>query len=370
MNNKFLNKLLNNKKWLALALVALVVAAVVGYKRTHQEALPVKTARVDRGLVEATVANTKAGTVKACRRSKLSMRGGGVVDKLLVKKGDHVKEGQLLLELWNRDRRTNLSQANATLQASIVETEKACANENNDTTAPATSASVKAKTACELARAHQLVAEDVKRDVEDRLDKTQLRAPFAGVVAEINGEIGEYVTPSPPGVLTPPAVDLIDDSCLYVTAPIDEVDAGQLHIGMNVNVTLDAFRNRSFAGQLTRIAPYVVELEKQARTVDIDVKLSDPPEDVKLLIGYSADTTVVLDQKQNVLRLPIEALLTGNFVWVVNAENKLDKHEVKTGIGNWTYTEILSGLNEGDVVVRTPDQVGLEQGRAVTFTKE
>jgi HlyD family secretion protein len=291
------------------------------------------------------------------------MRGGGVVDKLLVKKGDHVKQGQLLLELWNRDRRTNLAQANAGLQASMAETRKACGDVKSVTPVSDTAE----KSACELARAHQQVAEDVKRDVESMLDKTQLRAPFAGVVAEINGEIGEYVTPSPPGVLTPPAVDLIDDSCLYVTAPIDEVDAGQLRIGMNVNVTLDAFRNRSFNGKLTRIAPYVVELEKQARTVDIDVKLSNPPDDVKLLIGYSADTTVVLDQKAAVLRLPTEALLTGNFAWVVNASNKLEKREVKIGIGNWTYTEIISGLAEGDIVVRTPDQVGLEQGRAVTI---
>jgi len=365
------SKLFSNKTWLVAVVIVLIIVALVWYKRSHQEALVVKTVKIDRGQVEATVSNTKAGTVKACRRSKLSMRGGGIVDKLLVKKGDRVKQGQLLLELWNRDRRTNLAQANAGLQSSIVETRKACANENNAMHISTTAE----KSACELAHAHQQVAEDVKRDVENMLDKTQLRAPFAGVIAEINGEIGEYVTPSPPGVLTPPAVDLIDDSCLYVTAPIDEVDAGQLRLGMNVNVTLDAFRNRSFIGKLTRIAPYVVDLEKQARTVDIDVKLEQPPNDIKLLIGYSADTTVVLAQKADVLRSPTEALLTGNFVWVVSlnpgeTSGKLEKREVKTGIGNWTYTEIISGLNEGDVVVRTPDQVGLEPGRIVTLSKE
>jgi len=361
-----MNKVKLNKKWLAVVGLVLIIVASVWYKRSHQEPLVVKTVSVDQGLVEATVSNTKAGTVKACRRSKLSMRGGGVVDKLLVKKGDRVQQGQLLLELWNRDRKTNLSQANAGLASSIAETKKACANES-DALRISTTAE---KTACELARAHQQVAEDVKRDVETMLDNTQLRAPFAGVVAEINGEVGEYVTPSPPGVLTPPAVDLIDDSCLYVTAPIDEVDAGQLKLGMNVDVTLDAFRDRTFGAKLTRIAPYVVDLEKQARTVDIDVKLNDPPADVKLLIGYSADTTVVLDKKPNVLRVPTEALLTGNFVWVVNAQNKLEKHAVKIGIGNWTYTEVLSGLAVGDVVVRTPDLVGLEQDRVVTIAKE
>lgn len=69
------------------------------------------------------------------------------------------------------------------------------------------------------------------------LEQTTLRAPFAGVVAEINGELGEFVTPSPPGIPTPPAVDLIDDSCLYVEAPIDEVDAARVHPGTAVRIS-------------------------------------------------------------------------------------------------------------------------------------
>src|SRR5262249_39295789 len=140
------------------------------------------------------------------------------------------------------------------------------------------------------------------------LERFQLRAPFSGVVAEINGEIGEYVTPSPPGVPTPRAVDLIDTSCLYVTAPIDEVDAAALKLGMPVKITLDAFRGREFAGKLTRIAPYVLDLEKQARTVDVDVRFDTVPADIDLLIGYSADVTIVLNSLPRVLRIPSEAL--------------------------------------------------------------
>lgn len=343
------------KKQLIIVGIVLLIIAGIWYGSSQDKSLTVKTVIVDRGTVEATVSNTKAGTIKACRRSKLSMRSGGVVDKLFVKEGDYVKKGQLLLELWNRDRNINLTLAKTNVNNAIAKVKRACANITDAST-------TNEKGNCELARAHQDVAEDVKRDVESTLDRTQLRAPFAGIVAEINGELGEYITPSPPGVLTPPAIDLIDYSCLYVTAPIDEVDAGQLRIGMSVQVTLDAFRNRSFSGNITRIAPYVVDLEKQARTVDIDVKLTELPEDVKLLIGYSADTTVVLNKKENVLRLPTETLLTGNTVWLVNANQQLEKRTVQIGIGNWTYTEIISGINEGDRLVRTPDQVGLAEG--------
>ncbi|MDB6061371.1 MAG: Membrane-fusion protein, partial [Verrucomicrobiaceae bacterium] len=202
------------------------------------------------------------------------------------------------------------------------------------------------------------------------LERFQLRAPFAGVVAEINGEIGEYVTPSPPGVATPPAVDLIDTSCLYATAPIDEVDAAALKLGMPVKITLDAFRGREFAGKLTRIAPYVLDLEKQARTVDVDVRFDQVPGDVSLLIGYSADVTIVLNNLPRVLRVPTEALFNNNQVWMLDGDSKLRKRELQLGIGNFTFTEVRSGLKEGDAVVRSPDQPGLLDGAHATVKAE
>jgi HlyD family secretion protein len=195
------------------------------------------------------------------------------------------------------------------------------------------------------------------------LERFQLRAPFAGVIAEINGELGEYVTPSPPGVATPPAVDLIDTSCLYATAPIDEVDAASLRLGMPVKITLDAFRNREFSGKLTRIAPYVLDLEKQARTVDVDVRFDEVPQDVVLLIGYSADVTIVLKSVAQVMRVPTEALVNGDHVWVLDAKSgELHKRQLQLGIGNFTYTEVRSGLQEGELVVRSPDQPGIREG--------
>ena len=69
--------------------------------------------------------------------------------------------------------------------------------------------------------------------------RTVLRAPFAGVVADITGELGEFTTPSPPGIPTPPAIDLIDDRCLYVTTPMDEVDAPRIVAGQAGRIEQD-----------------------------------------------------------------------------------------------------------------------------------
>ena len=128
--------------------------------------------------------------------------------------------------------------------------------------------------------------------------RTVLVAPFDGTVAKIVGEVGEYSTPSPPGVAMPPAIDLIDESCLYVKAPMDEVDAPKIAVGQPVRITLDALPGRSFAGKVRRIAPYVTAVEKQARTVEIEVDFDDPQSAGRLLVGYSADVEVILDVRQ------------------------------------------------------------------------
>ncbi|HUH38278.1 MAG TPA: efflux RND transporter periplasmic adaptor subunit [Spongiibacteraceae bacterium] len=364
--------------------VAGAVALVLGGWWLWQDDAPlvVRTVAVASGPVESSVSNTRAGTVKACRRSKLSMPIGGVVDRLLVDEGDRVERGQLLLELWNADQRAQVGQATAALETSRLDQRQACllaelnerdlqrlrtlrardmaSEESVDT---AQSSASRQRLACESAAAKVQLSQAALDLQQAILTRTQLHAPFAGIVAEVNGEIGEYVTPSPPGIPTPPAIDLIDYSCLYVTAPIDEVDASELRVGQRARVSLDAFRDRSFSGKVSRIAPYVLDLEKQARTVDVDVRLDEVPEDVVLLVGYSADITVMLERRESVLRIPSEALLAGDSVWILEG-GVLKRRAVEVGIGDWTTTEIRKGLAAGDQVVINPDLPGIEEGVA------
>ena len=220
--------------------------------------------------------------------------------------------------------------------------------------------------ACQAARDEEEVAQANLQMNRVLLEETYLRAPFRGIVAEINGEIGEYVTPSPPGVATPPAVDLIDYSCLYITAPIDEVDAGVLSVGLPARLSLDAFREEHFKGRLTRIAPYVLDLEKQARTVEIDVVFDDPAVQRRLLVGYSADIDIILDTREDVLRVPTEAVMEGNRVYRFNRDTgALESVDISVGISNWNFTEVLDGLSEGQEIVLSLDEPGLDEGVVV-----
>ncbi|MBT8128461.1 MAG: efflux RND transporter periplasmic adaptor subunit, partial [Gammaproteobacteria bacterium] len=202
------------------------------------------------------------------------------------------------------------------------------------------------------------------------LERTRLVAPFSGIVAEVNGEIGEFVTPSPVGIPTPPAVDLMDTSCLYVSAPIDEVDAPRIRVGMKVHISLDALAGEVFNGSVKRIAPYVLEVEKQARTVDVEVHFLCQQDCINMLPGYSADIEVVLDEKTDVLRIPTEAILEGNSVLVYAADDRLQEREVQTGLSNWEWTQVIDGLSAGDEVVVSVEREGVEDGVLATRESE
>jgi HlyD family secretion protein len=341
---------------------------------------------VQRGTVESSIANTRAGTVESCQRTRLSTIIGGRIEVLAVKEGDHVKKGQLLMQIWNDDIKAQEQLARAAAETARRRVAEACTlaasaerevkrqlelHERGfisanaiDTARAAADARV---ASCATAKADVAQAEANVRLARVQEGRTVLVAPFDGTVAKIVGEVGEYSTPSPPGVPTPPAIDLIDESCVYVNAPMDEIDAPKIRKGQVVRITLDALPGKAFSGKVRRIAPYVSAVEKQARTVDVEATFDHPEKAGRLLVGYSADVEVVLDTHQNVLRVPTSALLEGGRVLVVDAEDELVERRLKTGLSNWEYTEVVEGLTQGDRVVTSLDRAGVKAGARVTI---
>ena len=374
-----------SRKWLRRSLVLVVVlalgAALVWWLARPQP-VAVTVAGVERGTVEATVANTRAGTVEACQRTKLSTISGGRIEILAVKEGDHVRKGQLLMQLWNDDQQAEQAFARAQRDTAKKRVAEACAmaalaqrelvrqdglfNQGFISSARLDTVRTEAEAraaACATAKADVVQAQARVDVVGTARQRTVLVAPFDGTVAQIVGEVGEYSTPSPPGVPTPPAIDLIDESCLYVSAPMDEVDAPKIAAGQPVRITLDALPGKSFAGKVRRIAPYVTAVEKQARTVEIEVVFDDPKSAGRLLVGYSADVEVILESRRDVLRVPTSALQQGGRVLVLDG-GSLAERKVKTGVANWEHTEITEGLAAGDQVVTSLDRAGVKAGAA------
>jgi HlyD family secretion protein len=370
-----------------LVIAAMVAALVLWLGR--EKPVAVVTMQVDIGIVQETVANTRAGTIEACRRAGISPSIGGQISSLPVKEGDRVEQGQLLMELWNDDVTSQYQLATSEAKAAMALANQACVraevakreserqkklqkkNLSSEEAVDKADGEARAQqAACTAARATAEVSKEKLNVIQAQLDRTRLVAPFAGIVAEVNGEIGEFVTPSPVGIPTPPAVDLMDISCLYVSAPIDEVDAPRIRVNMKAKISLDALSGESFAGTVRRIAPYVLEVEKQARTVDVEVDFICPQDCEHMLPGYSADAEIIIDEEDNVLRVPTEAILEGNKVLVFTADQFLEQRDIKSGLSNWEWTQVTEGLSAGDEVVVSVEREGVEDGVAATRDTE
>lgn len=371
---------------LLVAAAILAAASFFLWRSTRPKPVPVLLGDVDRGRVERSVANTRAGTVNACRRAKLAAPAGGQIASLPVREGDRVRAGQVLLELWNEESVAQTRVAEEQARSAVLRAEEACLRANvaereaqrarrlhRDGLLPeeqldrANSSAETLRAACAAAGAEVQQSRARIQMARAALTRTVLRAPFAGVVAKVTGELGEFTTPSPPGIPTPPAVDLIDDGCLYIVAPIDEVDVSRVRVGQQTYITIDALPGTRFPGRVRRVAAYVVDVEKQARTAEVEVEFLNPDDVKGLLVGYSADVEIILEVRENVLRVPTQALLEGNRVLVFGDNpGALEDRKLQVGVSNWQYTEVASGLRQGEKIVLSVERKGVVAGaRAV-----
>ena len=342
--------------------------------------ISVSVVTVERGRVEETVTNSRAGTVKARQRAKLSPEIGGRVAEIPHRKGARVHAGDVLLRLHDDTQQAAVQMAQRELAVVQVKRERACLEADRaerefqrhqqlkardlvstdlldkfENLAQTTRVSCKQSQA-EIARARSAIDE-----AKAQLAKTVLVAPFDGIIAELDSEVGEWTTPSPPALPVPPILDLIDPSSIYISAPMDEVDSSKIHEGQPVRVTLDPFPGQHYEGHVRHLAPYVLDVEEQNRTVEIEVELDDQTFASTLLPGTSSDVEVILAVKDNVLRIPPSTLFEGDKVFVVQ-QKKLFIRPITMGMKNWDFVEILEGLSEGDAVVTSLDQEGLEEG--------
>jgi HlyD family secretion protein len=145
---------------------------------------------------------------------------------------------------------------------------------------------------------------------------------------------------------------------------MDEIDAPKITPGQPVRITIEALPGKVFDGRVKRVAPYITAVEKQARTVDVEVDFLHPEEARGLLVGYSADVEIVLASRADVLRVPTAALRDGRRV-LVEKDDRLIERELDTGVANWEYTEIVGGLTAGERVVLSLEREGVVAGARV-----
>ena len=367
-----------------------LAGTVVGLRLTifRPQPVPVTVQRVETGRVEDTVVNSRAGTVQSRRRSKMSPGIPGLVVEIPAQKGARVRQGDVLLRLDDRELQAQTQLATRALEAvralaDQMRLEAAHADRQWKRAQGLARDQVVSETALEFDRTRALTTQAAAGAAEARvheaeaalesaratLTKTVITAPFDGVVLDVTTEVGEWISPSPPGVPIPTVLDLIDPAALYLSAPIDEADVARLRVGLPVRITLDAFRGQAFSGILTYVSSFVETRQEQNRTLRIEAEFKDTALPANLFPGLSADLEVILDARDGVLRIPTYALLENSRVLVVE-KGRLAERKVVTGLQNWSHTEITSGLAAGEAVVVSLDRPEVKAGAQAIVTGE
>jgi HlyD family secretion protein len=372
------------RRRIALLLIALLVGFVLFRTCFRERAVEVQVSSADYGPVEDLVVNSEAGTVKARSRARLGVEATGRVAAIPHRENDHVRRGDLLLRLDPTTERTRLQAAQRDVQVvtAALESARAAAElarqqydrtrELHDRQIASRQQLDEARTRLETAEADVRAARARLRSAQsavalarDQLTHLEIRAPFAGVIAHRYVEVGEQVTPGQP------LLELVGEGDLYVSAPIDERDAGRLRQGLPARITVDAYPGVVWLSRLSRIAPVVEEERQQARTQEVEAALPPEPEGTwgagEMPVpkpGMTADLEIVLDRKERVLRVPTPAVIDGRRVLLVE-DGRAVSRDVVTGLRSWEWTEIRSGLEPGGHVITSLDRPGLKAGARV-----
>ncbi|MGA9353698.1 MAG: efflux RND transporter periplasmic adaptor subunit [Terriglobales bacterium] len=386
--------------WTSVAVVflVLVVTGVVIASAGGTKIDPSKLAKVEKGDLAKSVVAT--GKIEPITKVEVKSKASGIVKKLYVDYGDHVKQGQVLAELDKDEIQARVDQARAQVEgseASLNGSKADLVRARVDAEGPdvpllkraleraqgmakegvvSASALDDAQKNYELALNKQNVAKaqlqvlqakigqaqgQVSQDhanlkqLEEQLAYTTIESPLDGIVLSRDVEIGDAVSSILVlGSTATLVMTLGDTSEVYVKGKVDESDIGKVYLGQPARIKVESFKDKTFTGKVTKISPMGVEKDN-VTTFEVRVSINNPEGMLKAMMTANAE--IILDEHKNVLQIPEGAIIYDKdknaSVEIPDSKGKDGKKKiaVNIGISNGAKTELLKGLKEGDQVV-------------------
>ena len=381
-----------------VAVVLLFVGGLTAFTRGGTKIDPSKLAKVEKGDLAKSVVAT--GKVTPITKVEVKSKASGIVKKLFVEYGDKVKKGQLLAQLDKDEIQAQVDQSRAALQAAEanlassqadyerakVDAEgpdvpllkrqydrstemakdgvvsasalddadrnyKMALNKQNVAKAQVTVLKAKiAQSQAEMARDKANLAQ-----LEEQLSYTDIVSPIDGIVLSRDVEMGDAVSSILVlGSSATLVMTLGDTSEVYVKGKVDESDIGKVYLGQPARIKVEAFKDKTFYGKVTKISPMGVEKDN-VTTFEVRVSINNPGGELKA--EMTANAEIILEEHKNVLQIPEGSILYDKdkkaSVEIPDPRAKEGKKKiaVNIGISNGAKTEVLSGLKEGDQVV-------------------
>ena len=386
--------------WLGSGALVILVLAGLGLARLAKGSTidPNKLSKVTRGDVARSVVAT--GKIQPITQVEVKSKASGIVEKLYVDINNQVKKGQQLAQLDQQEivaqvaaQKAQLASAEAnvsTFEANIeqdkvnaaapdlpmyratldrnlemqkegIVSRQALDDANKDYLAALTRRdSSKAQIGVDTAKLKQARAQVQQSQAslnqfEEQLGYTTIVAPMDGVILSRDVEIGDAV--SSILVLGSTATQVMTEGDIgevYVQGKVDEADIAHVYMGQPARIKVESFRDRTFNGKVTKIAPMGVEKDN-VTTFEVRVSINNPGGELKA--NMTANAEILLDEHKGVLTVPENAVMYDNqknaTVEIPDKKQKEGKRKapVTVGLSNGSVTEVLSGLKEGDQVV-------------------
>jgi len=348
--------------------VAIVLGAVFGFQAF--KAVMIKKFMASMAVQTQTVSATRAGSsqwqpqieavgsLRALNGADLSLEVSGVVDSISFQSGDDVKEGDVLLKLRSDDDAAKLQSLQAVADLNEITYER-------DQKQFKLQAVSQATIDTDVANLKNAKAQVMQQQAI--LDKKTLRAPFAGHLGIRAVDLGQYLSAG----TTIVTLQALDPIFMDFFVPQQAVD--QIRIGQRVNVKVDAYKDRTFAGEISALNPRV---DASSRNVQIRATLKNA--DHKLLPGMYATVDIATGAPQDLITLPQTAVTYnpyGDTVYIIDAKGTAANGKpqqiarqtfITTGATRGDQVAVLKGVNDGDMVV-TSGQLKLHNGSLVNI---
>ena len=368
-----------NKKWLiggaiiAVMALLLVVKSMRGESRTEVEVVLASEQDIRPSILAS-------GLLAYLDEVNLTAELVAKVEEILVKEGDKVEKGQLLLRLDPETYRNAIEREEASQRQSKISIERqrlalALAetrlkrgeellgrqmigqSEFDDLRNARDLASVELRSSQESLRR----AEAILSEAREQLQKTDIRAPIGGTIVALPIKVGETAIPSTMSLAGASLMKIADTSAIQAELKVDEADIARIRMGQQAEVVAAAHQDTPLQGKVAQIAlAPSLEPGSQGRSYQVDVLL-DVPEDLGLRSGMSARADIFLGDGGKTLAVPVEAVVTEEsedgqikrFVWV-DRDGSAHKVEIETGLSDDRWEAVASGLDLGDRVIVGP----------------
>ncbi|MBV1908691.1 MAG: efflux RND transporter periplasmic adaptor subunit [Kangiellaceae bacterium] len=386
------------KKTVLIVLILLVVIGIPVSKRFLEKdsVKEVVTETLSTQKIEASI--LASGQLKHEQEVKLSAEVIGKVTRLFVIEGDRVEKGQLVLQIDDESYIAAVEQ-----QAAVVSQQEVAIERQQLVVANLKHQWLRKKSlfnrklldkdafeamthsyevaTVDLRSAHEILKQVVARleQSKDQLSKTKVRSPIDGNITSLDIKEGETAISGTTNIVGSSLMTIANPESMLAEINVDEADIADVKIGQRAEIISIAFANHPIVGHVESIASSAKNTPgRQSLSFAVKLRLQDR-DGVSLRPGMSCRAEVFTQGEQNKLAVPIRALRTEedndqdivkNYVFRVNGES-VERVDIKVGISDDEYQEVVEGLVKGDVIVIGPDKIirHLKDGETVAIDK-